>query len=151
MTLDGPAVQLADALAGRLNDLGIPAVRAWVPVLDPRHLASVRVWVIPATHEIELQNRAQNRHRVGVAILVAKQVTKPSDLAEVDAVALLVERIKRLWDGTGEDGEGSLRREKLAGMSWLGTIQNSPLYDHDQLYHDSRFFSQISVTYGGTF
>ncbi len=141
--------EIADALTGALSSYGWPARRVWVPSFDVSELATLRVLVTAAGDVRELNGRSTNREAHSVFVCVAKAVKLTEDNAELDALALQVEKLKALWSSDEDsefDNAGALRNEALAGARFL-KLDNDPTFEADKLIQKSQFVSIVTLTY----
>jgi len=132
---------IADALAAELTRLlKLPATRCYLPTIDRKDLAELRVFVGIRSDERKPIDRESNEetHRIEVAVMRA---VDPQNVPEVDACVALVDKIKSLFSKDGE-----LREKTLAGADWDG-LTNDPIYRPDHLRTQQQFTSVITLTY----
>ena len=143
-------IDIADALVAELNAeaakpsggvLGTPFVaeRHYRPQFDLADLKALRVTVVPKAVAIASLGRASNQHDIAVDVAVQKKVD-PADIAELDGLMLLVERISDFF---------RLRRlSALPAAAWIKT-ENAPVYSPEHLEQHRVFTSVLTLTYRG--
>lgn len=133
--------EIADDLTAELNRLlNLRATRAYLPTVDRKQLAELRVFVGVRSDKRKFADRGANEetHRVDVAVMRA---VDPQDVEALDACLGVVESIKALFADGGE-----LRNKTMAGADWTA-LDNDPLYQPAHLQGQQQFTSTITFTY----
>ncbi|MFI4876624.1 MAG: hypothetical protein ACIALR_14840 [Blastopirellula sp. JB062] len=145
------SIQVADELVCKLGEFGFPAVRTWQAYFDTEETAAAKIFVIAAGHEIEPADVDANRHDLQVRVVITKLIGDVFDDAEIDGVAAIAAKIKRLYDDPDQVDEenphvGKLRRLPLAGAQWRG-LQHNPIFEPERLSDQSQYLTQIVISY----
>lgn len=140
-------IEVADAVVKSLNDPGfdppLDAVRHYQPQFDLAELKTRRVSVVPRKLEIAALMRQGCQRDVSIDVAVQQQV-HPGNLAELDGLMSLVERIadhlqqKRL--------EWTDRHNVSRSAIWVRT-ENSPIYSPEHLESKRVFTSVLTFTF----
>lgn len=154
MCAEDVAVEMAEALAAKLTELGFAAERSWLPLVDAEDLATPRIYVAPSAHEQSLADRGGNYHTIELRIFVTQTIDDVYDVAKMDVPARMMAGIKRLYDNPANatvdcPHVGSLRSEPIAGARWTGSLVNNPLFDPQRLSESGIYIAQTVVAYRG--
>lgn len=133
-------IGIADAVvvfldAGSFTESITPS-RAVHVATDLKDIKTAMVYVIPKSSGISIADRTKDFVTYAVSLAVMKKID-PDDIAQVDAMLVLVEQII-----------AELNRKTILdpAVSFV-SIENDPAYDADHLDQFRQFTSIVTVTY----
>ena len=131
-------ISLTEAVVAELNSASfsqpITATRGYRPHLDPEALKELVVLAIPRETSITFSGRRVDAQDIAIDVGVFKAIDD-SDNTEADALMGLVEEIYLHF-----------RRRELEGAACV-RIENSPIFDPEDLESRGQFSSLITLTF----